>query len=223
MSPPLLAETLAETTRAEPRGTPVVEPGINRQYLDADPERWKGVFEREGRELFDRRHEIIDALQLTPGDSVADVGAGTGLFTMLLAERVGRAGRVYAVDISPTFIEAIQARAAASGLDNLVPIVNSQQTVSLPANSVDLVFIADTYHHFEYPQQMLDSIRKALRPTGRLALIDFRRLPGFSSGWIMRHVRAGQGQVIDELEAAGFTLVATVSGCKTNGFKFYRQ
>ncbi len=208
---------------AETAETPVVEPGINRQYLDADPERWKGVFEREGRELFDRRGQIIDALQLAPGDSVADVGAGTGLFTMLFAERVGRAGRVYAVDISPSFIEAIQARVASSGLDNVVPVINSQQSVGLPPNSVDLVFIADTYHHFEYPQQMLDSIRTALRPAGRLALIDFRRVPGLSSGWIMQHVRAGQGQVIDELEAAGFRLIDEPLKLQGNYFLLFRR
>lgn len=203
--------------------TPAVEPEINQHYLDADPERWKAVFEREGRELYDRRVQIVDALQLQPGHSVADLGAGTGLFTMLFAERVGPAGRVYAVDISPSFIDAIAVRANALGLGNVVPIVNSQQTVELPPDSVDLVFIADTYHHFEYPQLMLDSIRAALRPTGRLALIDFRRMPGLSSSWVMGHVRAGRAQVIDELEAAGFQLVKEPLALQGNYFLLFRK
>ena len=202
---------------------PIVDPEINRQYLHADPERWKGVFEREGRELFDRRRQVIAALQLPQGASVADVGAGTGLFTMLFAEHVGPDGLVYAVDISPSFIEAIQVRAAARGLSNVVPVVNSQQSVDLPPNSVDLVFIADTYHHFEHPQRMLDSIRTSLRPNGRLALIDFRRMPGFSSGWVMGHVRAGRAQVIDELEVAGFTLVDEPLKLRGNYFLIFRR
>ena len=188
-------------------GEPAVDPEINQHYLNADAERWKGVFERQGRELFDRRAQIVDALQLQAGDSVADVGAGTGLFTMLFAERVGPAGRVYAVDISPSFIGAIESRADARGFENVLPIVNSQQEVGLPPSSVDLVFIADTYHHFEYPELMLKSIRSALRPGGRLALIDFRRLPGLSSSWVMGHVRAGREQVINEIESAGFALL----------------
>lgn len=203
--------------------TPVVDPEINRPYVHADPERWKDVFEREGRELFDRREQIVDALQLPSGASVADIGAGTGLFTMLFAERVGPAGSVYAVDISPSFIEAIQARAAARGLDNVVPIVNSQQGVDLQSNSVDLVFIADTYHHFEHPQRMLDSIRTALRPNGRLAVIDFRRVPGLSSDWVMGHVRAGRDQVVAEVEARGFALVDEPLKLRGNYFLLFRR
>ncbi|MEA3640948.1 MAG: class I SAM-dependent methyltransferase [Lamprobacter sp.] len=201
---------------------PAVDAEINQHYMDADAERWKGVFEREGRELFDRRLQIVDALKLQPGESVADIGAGTGLFTMLFAERVGPNGQVYAVDISPSFIAAIDARANALGLGNILPIVNSQQTVSLPAKSVDLVFIADTYHHFEYPQLMLDSIRAALRPGGRLVLIDFRREPGFSSSWVMAHVRAGRAQVISELEAAGFKLVEEPLALQGHYFLLFR-
>lgn len=203
--------------------TPAVEPDINQHYLDADPERWKAVFEREGRELYDRRAQIVDALQLQPKDSVADIGAGTGLFTMLFAERVGPAGRVYAVDISPSFIDAIAARARDLGFENVVPIVNSQQTINVPPNSLDLVFIADTYHHFEYPRLMLDSIRSALRPDGRLALLDFRREPGFSSSWVMGHVRAGRVQVIDELETAGFELMSEPLRLQGNYFLLFRQ
>lgn len=223
---PLLAAVIAAAMvvplSAETPVTPVVEPEINQQYLSADPERWKGVFERDGRELYDRRLQIVDALQLQPGQSVADVGAGTGLFTMLFAERVGPQGRVYAVDISPTFIDAIQSRAADLGLDNVVPVINSQQTVGLPPGSVDLIFIADTYHHFEYPGMMLDSMRSALRPNGRLALIDFRRVPGLSSTWVMRHVRAGRAQVIEELAKAGFELEAEPLKLQGNYFLLFQ-
>lgn len=215
---PALAERPAAGARE-----PVLDPSINRYYHDADPGRWREVFERPGRELFDRRREIVDALGLAPGMTVADVGAGTGLFTMPFARAVQPGGRVYAVDISEAFIDAIGQRAVEAGLDNVVTVVNHQQSAELPADSVDLVFIADTYHHFEYPQAMLASLQRALRPGGILALIDFRRQPGVSSDWVMGHVRAGRAQVVDELEQAGFVLVDEPLQLRGNYFLRFRR
>jgi predicted methyltransferase len=181
-------------------------PGINRAYQDPDVTQWLGVFERDGREVWDRRHDILETLDLQPGMAVADVGAGTGFFSTLMAERVSPGGRVYAVDIARNFVDAIEARAASAGLDNIVGIVNDQQGVGLAPNSVDLVFVSDTYHHFEYPMAMLASIHRALRPGGRLVVIDFIREPGFSSPWVLGHVRAGEAVVRAEIESAGFRL-----------------
>lgn len=208
---------------ADARTQPAVDPEINAQYEDADPQRWIQIFERPGRELFDQRQEIVDALGLQPGMDIADVGAGTGLFTMLFAERVGAEGRVYAVDISKPFLNGIRQRAAQADLENIRPVLNQQRSVSLPAQSVDLVFIADTYHHFEYPEQMLASIRSALRPGGRLVIIDFRRMPGFSSDWVMSHVRAGRSQVLAEVEAGGFELIDEPLALQGNYVLHFRQ
>ncbi|MGB5832520.1 MAG: class I SAM-dependent methyltransferase, partial [Thiohalocapsa sp.] len=110
---------------------------------------WRKIFERSGREVFDKRFQIIEALGIQPGMRIADVGAGTGLYTLLFARAVGPAGRVYAVDISESFVEAITKRAIEYHVDNVVPVVNDQQNTELPPESVDLVFLADTYHHFE--------------------------------------------------------------------------
>lgn len=181
-------------------------PGINNPYRDPDVRQWLGVFERDGREVWDRRDDILATLDLQPGTTVADVGAGTGFFSLMMAERVGPDGRVYAVDIAPNFVDAIEARAAAAGLANVVGVVNAQDGVGLAPDSVDLVFISDTYHHFEYPLTMMASIHRALRPGGRLVVIDFIREPGFSSPWVLGHVRAGEAVVRAEIESAGFTL-----------------
>jgi len=183
---------------------PAVGPDMNAYYYDADPGHWTEIFERSGREVFDRRFQIVEALGITPGMRIADVGAGTGLYTMLFARAVGPPGKVYAVDISESFVKAIVERAAEYHVDNVIPVVNHQKGTTLPPESVDLVFLADTYHHFEYPRAMLASIHQALVPGGALAIIDFRRLPGVSNPWIMGHVRAGREEVIDEVEAAGF-------------------
>lgn len=201
----------------------VIGPEINRYYLDAKPERWIGIFESPGRELYDRRLEITDALKLRPGMRIADVGAGTGLFTMLFAPRVGPEGRVYAVDISRPFVEGIQQRAEQLGFRNVIPLVNNQQEVGLPDASVDLVFIADTYHHFEFPAAMLESIHQALRPEGVLAVIDFRRVPGISSDWVLSHVRASREQVIHEIQATGFRLINEPIQLEGNYFLRFRR
>ena len=135
---------------------------------------------------------------------LADIGAGTGLFTRLFASRVGPEGTVYAVDISETFVRNILRTSTEQGLSNVRGILNTDRDAALPENSIDLAFLSDTYHHFEYPQDMLASIRRALRDGGRLVIVDFRRHPGVSSRWVLGHVRADMNEVIGEVKAAGF-------------------
>ena len=183
-----------------------VSPGINNYYYDAEFEHWISVFERPGREVYDKRHDIVSELHLKPGMVVADIGAGTGFYARLFAKQVGSTGKVYAVDISQNFIQNILRTAKTQGLNNIEGIVSNQQDTRLPANSVDLAFVCDTYHHFEYPQTILASIHQALRPDGQLIIIDFRKQHGVSSGWVMSHVRTNEAGVISEVESAGFSL-----------------
>ena len=195
-----------------------VRPGINRHFVDPDWQRWVNTFERPGREVYDKRHAIVDASRLRPGMDVADIGAGTGLFTRLFATAVEPGGTVYAVDISETFIDNILRTCREQNLVNVTGIVNTQADAALPANSVDLAFIADTYHHFEYPRQMLASIHEALRNDGRVIIVDFRRDPRVSSRWVMGHVRGNKAQTIEEMQEASFRLVADRPLMRTNYF-----
>ena len=195
-----------------------VNPGINRHYERPDVAQWRGVFERDGREVWDRRHDIIRHLRLSPGLFVADIGAGTGFFTALIAREVGERGRVYAVDIAPRFVEASVQRAGDQGMRHVVGVVNDQHSVQLPADSVDRVFISDTYHHFEYPRSMLRSIHEALRDPGELVVIDFKRVPGESNPWVMGHVRTGEADVVAEIEAAGFEFAESLDFMRTQYF-----
>ena len=200
-----------------------VNPGINRHYENPSVTQWRGVFERHGREVWDRREDIIRHLRLHPGQRVADVGAGTGFFTLLMAREVGPGGLVYAVDIARNFVDASVQRAREHGLSNVVGIVNDQHSVRLAPDSVDLVFISDTYHHFEYPQATLRSIHAALRPGGELVVIDFKRIPGVSSGWVLGHVRAGEPRVTAEIEAAGFRLTERLDFMQTQYYLRFRK
>ena len=187
-----------------------VNPGINDRFLapDLDPAEWAGTFEAESREPFAARAAVVAALNLEEGDAVADVGAGTGAYLHPLAAAVGPAGRVFAVDLAPAFVARLRDRAAADRLAHVTPVLCSETSVMLPAGSCDVIFSSDTYHHFEYPARTLASMRDALKPGGRLAVLDFERVPGVSSDWVLGHVRAGKGTVRAEVEAAGFEFVA---------------
>ena len=177
---------------------------------DLDVQVWVDRFEGEGREVYDHRNEIVAAIGLQPGQQIADVGAGTGLYEPLFANKVGASGTVYAVDISPNFIEHIKTRARERGLSQVKTILNSERSAELPANSVDVVFICDTYHHFVYYQDMLASIHAALRPGGQLIIVDYDKVPGKSPAFILQHVRATKEQFTSEIEAAGFKLAEDI-------------
>ena len=200
-----------------------VNPGINSHYTNPDVRQWRQVFERDGREVWDRRADIIRHLRLRPGQVVADVGAGTGFFTAMMARAVGPGGRIYAVDIAPRFVEASVRRARDQGMNNVRGVVNDPHGVRLAPGSVDLVFISDTYHHFEYPRSTLRSIHEALRPGGELVVIDFRRAAGVADRWVLGHVRAGEAEVVAEIEAAGFALIERLDFMRTQYFLRFRR
>ncbi|MGD8853844.1 MAG: methyltransferase domain-containing protein [Gammaproteobacteria bacterium] len=191
---------------------------INRPFVDPDFDAWRRRFERPGREIYDRRHHIVVATGVQPGMTVADIGAGTGLFTRLFSTAVGESGRVYAVDISPAFVDNILRISRELGQRNVEGIVNSPTDVMLSPDSVDLAFICDTYHHFEHAEATMKSILRALKPDGSVVVIDFRKIPGLSSPWVMSHVRAGEARVVREIEAAGFRLVEDRDFLRSNYF-----
>ncbi len=200
-----------------------VRPGINDHYQNPDFKLWQRRFESPGREVFDMADEIVAALHLKPGMQVADIGAGTGLFTRRFADKVGATGKVYAIDISKDFIANIVQQAKQSGVKNIEGIVNTDKSIQLAANTIELAYICDTYHHFEYPTAMLASIRQALKNNGRLVVIDFRKDPKLSNDWVMGHVRAEQSVVRREIEQAGFRYLKDETMLHGNYFMVFEK
>lgn len=198
-------------------------PDINEQYRHPSYERWRQGLESEGREVYDKRLAIVDAVGPKPGMAVADIGAGTGLFTQLFAARVQPGGRVYAVDIAQEFVDGIVRRTRAARLDNVTGIVSTQTDTRLAESSVDVAFVSDAYHHFENPRAMLASIRRALRPGGTLVIVDYERIPGTSPNWVLNHVRAGKEGFRAEIEAAGFRYAEEVKLMSDNYFLRFRR
>jgi len=190
------------------------KPEINSPFLvNPDVARWKKGFENEDREVYRKRNEILAATGVKAGMAVADVGAGTGLFTMLFARAVSPGGRVYAVDISRAFIEYI----------NVTAILTKGTDTELPETSVDLVYTCDTYHHFEHPGETLLSIKRALKPGGRMVVIDFEKIPGETHQQRIDHTRADKQTAIREIEAAGFRFVEEKKLMRENYFVVFQR
>jgi ubiquinone/menaquinone biosynthesis C-methylase UbiE len=149
--------------------------------------------------------EVVAALNLSPGHVVIDLGAGSGLFTRRFAEAVGPTGRAIGLDIDPSAVEVIKADAAASGLTNYEARLVSAADPAIPRGSADVIFLSNTYHHIEDRVAYFTRVRDALKPNGRLVIVDFP--PGPSGEGVSGH--PDQKQVESELAAAGYRLVKT--------------
>lgn len=187
-------------------------PGINERFVDPElqVDEWLARFEVESREVYAARREVLKACKIQPGYRVADIGAGTGFYSRLFAEAVGDQGWVFAVDIAPRFLEHINRQSREDNIRSITSVLATDRATRLPPNSIDLAFVCDTYHHFEYPRSTLASIYQALKPAGVLVVIDFEKIPGKSREFILGHVRAGKQVVRAEIEDVGFRLIQEV-------------
>jgi SAM-dependent methyltransferase len=167
---------------------------------------WQGAewLERSERELEEEPDKALDALGPLTGLTVADVGAGAGYFTVRLAARVGAKGRVYANDLQPEMLKMLAARVARETIRNVTLVHGAIDDPKLPASSVDLVLMVDVYHEFSEPQKMLSAIRTALRPGGRLVLLEYRKEDPAVPIRLEHKMSIAEAKM--ELEAEGFTL-----------------
>ena len=176
-----------------------VAPGINEEFKQ-QPDKWIEYFHFSSSDP-GLQKEILDSIILKPGMDIADVGAGSGVHALLFAEKVLPDGKVYAVDIIQKFLDHIKAESKKKGIKNVQCVMGSDTSCNLKPSSVDLVFTCDTYHHFEYPFKMMESIHRALRTDGQFIIIDFK-----DKSW---HVRTDSKTVIEEVSGSGFKLIET--------------
>lgn len=164
-----------------------------------------GLLEGPDRDAWQRPDYIMDALRIGEGSAVADVGAGGGWFTTRLARRVGPNGIVYAQDVQRQMIESIVRRVQRENLRNVRTVLGTATDPRLPEGTLDAALMVDAYHEFEHPLQLLRALARALKPSGRLGIVDYKldvSGPGPSPD-----DRVPQAAVINAAEAAGLRLL----------------
>jgi ubiquinone/menaquinone biosynthesis C-methylase UbiE len=175
------------------------------QHSRLFPPEQLGMLEGPDRAAWQRPDQVMDALRIAEGSAVADLGAGGGWFTMRLASRVGPNGVVYAEDIQPQMIEAIKRRVARAQLTNVKFILGTSLHPRLPA-PVDAVLIVDAYYEMDQPQVILRNVAAALKPNGRIGIVEFKK-DGWGPGPPMEE-RVDPETVVRDAEAAGLRLLS---------------
>jgi len=177
--------------------------GQGYQHSFDDAEKWAKAFDDPARDAWQKPDEVLNALHLRRTDCVADLGAGTGYFSVRIARLVPE-GKLFSVDIEPEMLRHLRERAHHDHLSVLVPTLASAESANLP-EPVDLVLVVDTYHHIDDRIAYFSRLKSSLRPDGRLAIVDFKA--DSTEGPPPEH-RIPPEKVTSELEAAGYILVA---------------
>jgi len=159
---------------------------------------------RPEREKEENPEGALDALRIKPGMIVADVGAGTGYMSLRLAKRVGSSGKVYANDLQPEMLKLLRENARQAGLTNIETVQGEEADPKLPPGRMDLILLVDVYHEFSRPREMIDRLREALKPDGRLVLLEYRKEDPTVP--IREEHKMSVAQVKAELEPQGLVL-----------------
>ena len=164
--------------------------------------------ERQERDQEENTTQLLKNLAVQPGTVIADIGAGSGYHSTLLSKMVGN-GKVYAVDVEPEMIAYVNERIKREGKKKHIPVLSTEKAVSLPANSMDMMLLVDVYHEFSFPYEMARSMLEALKPGGKLVLVEFR-----AEDWnvpIKAIHKMSQQQAVKEFKAAGFSFEKNIS------------
>lgn len=157
--------------------------------------------------------DIVDALDLKPGASVADVGTGTGFMLPYLSHAVGDSGHVIGEDIQSDFLDTAKMNVRLHRLNNIQFILGTDHDPKLPADTLEGVLVLDVYHHFDYPEAMLEHIHDSLLSDGKLVIVEYFKRPGAMNNpdpnFAVKHIRLDEDGVIQEVEANGFRLLST--------------
>ncbi len=193
---------------------------MGREISQVMGHRGAGWLERSSREAEERTDLLLAGLPLEPDSVAADIGAGTGYFSLPMAGRVPQ-GRVLAVDIQPEMLDMLAARAREAGLDNIEPVLGVVDDPRLPAGQVDLVLMVDAYHEFSHPREMMRGIVRGLKPGGHVVLVEYRaedpKVP------IKRLHKMTEAQAIEEMKAVGLRWVENRDLLPQQHFMVFRK
>lgn len=186
-----------------------VATNANKQYQTKDGRDAvaKGLAD-PARDERQKPREIIEAMDLKPGMTVADVGTGVGYMIPFLSRAVGPKGKVIGEDIAQDFLDKAKERARLSNVTNATFVLGTATDAKLPGDAVNAILLLDVYHHFDYPDQMLASLRSSLLGGGKLYIVDYMRtLAAMPNGRALEHIRLDRDEVIQEVQDNGFRLL----------------
>jgi ubiquinone/menaquinone biosynthesis C-methylase UbiE len=178
------------------------------------------AYEGLSRDDWQQPERVIQSLQIRPGASIADLGAGSGYFTFRLAEAAGPGGRVYAVDIDADMTSLIESKAQERRAQNVQTVLARPDDPSLPEGAIDLVFTSNTYHHIDDRVRYFAALRKALRPGGRVAIIEFDRRSWFTR--LFNHYTPSD-LIKREMEQAGYRVAGDFDFLDRQSFLLFEQ
>jgi len=218
MTAAALLATLLAPRQVEAQGVHPVSGRVHAPVMGAAGADWLVRPDREAEENPDL---AVSLLGIRPGMTIADIGAGVGYYSLKLAAKTGPQGKVYATDLQPEMLRLMRQRLEREKAGNVEPVLGSETACNLPDASIDMAVLVDVYHEFSQPQKMLASIRRALKPDGRLVLLEFRKedpkVP------IREEHKMSVAVVKKELTAEGFVLDKLVSELPWQHIFFFKK
>jgi ubiquinone/menaquinone biosynthesis C-methylase UbiE len=200
--------------------------GINKFYMGRQiahvmghqGARW---LERPEREQEEQTDKLIDALNLKPGDVVADIGAGTGYITWRMAKKILPTGKVHAVEIQQEMLDLLATKMKERGITNIVQTLGTITDPKLPTNAIDLIIMVDVYHEFDHPYEMTEAMVRSLKPNGRLVFVEFK--PNDPAVQIKPVHTMSEAQVKKEMAIFPLQHVQTVTNLPMQNIIFFKK
>ncbi|MBW1778834.1 MAG: class I SAM-dependent methyltransferase [Deltaproteobacteria bacterium] len=164
------------------------------------------MLNREAASPKHKSERIIESLNIQESYTIADIGAGGGYFTLKFAKKVGETGKVYAVDTQAKYLDYIRHEAEREGVDNIIFVLTTEDGMDLPESDIDLIFARNVFHHLSEPGKYFRNLKRFLKPSGKVAIIDHKPKGGFSFVSLFRH-HTPEEVILQEMENAGYYLV----------------
>lgn len=179
------------------------------------------MFNKNASRKRSKADQILQALNIQLGQTIADIGSGGGFFTFLFSQLVGDKGRIYAIDTNKDFLEFINKQVTEQDLTNVTTVLATEHSISLPSDSVDLIFVRNVYHHLQDRVQYFTKVKKLLSSQGRVAIIEYSRKGSFLSFHRRSNHNVPQKIIIEEMIIAGFQVSASFDFLPVQSFTIF--
>lgn len=180
------------------------------------------ILNREASSPANRPEETIKCLEIKEGDSIADIGSGGGYYSFLFCRKVGKQGKVYAVDVNQTNLQFVEEQAQSQGIKNLIPVLASDKEMALPQKNIDLVFLRNVFHHLPAPLEYLKNLKPFLKPDGKIAIIEHRKTKGFTFVALFKHYTPEE-TIMNTLQQAGYSLMHRIELLPDYSFLIFKE